>query len=198
MEAYPLSWPLGYKRTKIRKDSRFSQTAEGAQIFLRNELTRLGTRSVIISSNVPVRKDGYIYSDMSATKIDDPGVAIYFRYKDMDVSMCCDTYSRVWENIYALGKGIESIRGMNRWGVSEFIERAFTGFKALPENTVVNGIGWWTVLDLPMNANVHQIKEAYRKLRQKYHPDRPDGNADKFVQVEKAYMEALSKFTGVA
>lgn len=191
IEAFPLSWPIGYKRTKTRKSSPFKQTPENAQIFLNNELIRLGVQSLIISSNVPVRKDGYLYTDMATSKIDDPGVAIYFKYKEQDVSMCCDTYERPWENVYALGKGIEALRGMERWGVSEFMERAFTGFKALPEQTNGATVTWWKILDLPEDANSDMIKSAYRKLSLIYHPDMPTANAEKFIQITKAYEEAL-------
>ncbi|HUR65445.1 MAG TPA: J domain-containing protein [Chitinophagaceae bacterium] len=186
IEAYPLHWPLGYKRTKSRINSLFKQTPENAQIFLRKELHLMGATKVILSSNVPVRKDGYLYSDMSATKIDDPGVAVYFKYNGIDVSMCCDNYGRPWENIYALGKGIEALRGMERWGVSEFIERAFTGFKALPEVKE-----WYEILGVNQNAGKNEIITAYRNLVKVHHPD-AGGNANVFMEISDAYQKGMS------
>lgn len=111
MEAYPLQWSLGYKRTNSRINSKFKQGMDASQRFLRDEINRLGARNLIVSSNIPVRKDGGLYSDYMSRKMDDPGVAIYFKYKGKDISMCCDQYRSVWENIYALGKGIEALRG---------------------------------------------------------------------------------------
>ena len=189
VQAHPLHWPVGYKRTKWRKSSAFRQTAEKAQQFLRNELHRLGASSVVVSSNVPVRNsDGYMYADMSTSKIDDPGVAIYFKYKGKDVVMCCDAYERPWENVYALGNGIEAIRGMERWGVSEFIERAFTGFKALPEQTSAES--WYSVLGITEKATKDDVVSAYRNLVKIHHPD-AGGNADHFKKISEAYQQGI-------
>jgi hypothetical protein len=129
-DAYPLAWPIGYKRTKSRTKSLFKQTPDNAQKHLRDEISRLGASNLIVSSNCMVRNDGFVYSDMSNSKIEDPGVAIYFKYKGKEITMCCDTYERVWENIYALAKGIESIRAIERYGISEFMERAFTDLRS--------------------------------------------------------------------
>lgn len=192
IEAYPLQWPIGYKRTTSRQTSRFEQSAEKAQLFLRKEIERLGGRNLIVSSNVMVRNDGLLYSDMSGAKLPDPGVAIYFKYKGNDVVMCCDQYSRPWENVYALGKGIEALRGMERWGVSEFMDRAFTGFKALPETTGGIAISWWNILEVPADADEYSIKSAYQRLAKKYHPDNQEtGNGEKFIQVKSAYDQAI-------
>lgn len=191
IEAYPLQWPIGYKRTASRSGSSFKQIPDKAQIFLRSELQRMGAKEVIVSSNVPVRKDGYLYADITATNISDPGIALYFKYKGKDIVMCCDSYLKPWENIYALGKGIEALRGMERWGVSEFMERAFTGFKALPETIEQNPQAWFEVLGIPPNANAAQIKEAYRKMAQVHHPD-TGGSTDMFAKVNKAYQQGLA------
>lgn len=190
IEAFPLHWPIGYKRTKSKKYSPFKQTMDAAQFFLKIELKRLGASDVIVSTNIPVRKDGMMYTDYMNRNIDDPGVALYFKYNGKDVSMCCDQYNRVWENIYALGKGIEALRGMERWGVSEFLDRAFTGFKALPEQS--NAQQWYSVLGVPPNASPDEIKDAYRKLAQIHHPD-AGGSGDMFAKLNKAYQDALAR-----
>lgn len=188
MEAFPLSWPTGYKRTTVRVDSRFKSTPDRAQHFLMNELSRLGAKSVILSTNVPLRKDGGIYSDYMLKKIDDPGVAVYFKYQGKDITMCCDQYQYVWENVLALGKGIEALRGMERWGVSEFLERAFTGFKALPEST--NSKKWFEVLGVPPTATSEQVKEAFRQKAKNVHPD-TGGSDREFLELQLAYQEGL-------
>ena len=85
-KSYPLQWPISYKRSITRTESRFKQTSEKAQTFLRDEIYRLNAKNLVISSNVNVRNDGYLYADMCNSKISDPGVAIYFRYNDKDIS----------------------------------------------------------------------------------------------------------------
>lgn len=166
-----------------------------AQQFLRDEIRRLEATDLVISTNIPVRKDGGLYHDYMRYKMDDPGVAIFFKYKGKPTTMCCDRYNRVWENIYALGKGIEAIRGMERWGISEFIERAFTGFKAIPEKVADTDTSWWTILETQANADYKTVRDQYRKLAGKYHPDnRETGSAEKFIQVQKAFEQVSTMF----
>lgn len=189
-EAFPLHWPVGYKRTASyqRVNSRFEQTMDKAQKFLRNELERLSATSLIVSTNIPVRKDGGLYTDYMRRIIDDPGVAIYFYLKGKQVSMCCDQYNRVWENIYALGKGIEALRGMERWGVSEFMERAFTGFQELPTS---NSKNCWEVLGgITPTKDTEYIKKVYLSLAKIKHPD-VGGSDASFQELQQAYEYAL-------
>lgn len=190
IEAYPLQWPIGYKRTgsTYRTSSPFRQSMDKAQRSLSIELKRIGASSVITSTNVPIRKDGMMYVEYMDRRLDDPGVAVYFKYKGKDVVMCCDKYIRVWENIYALSKGIEALRGMERWGVSEFLDRAFTGFKALPESIDQQ---WWQVLGINPDADPDQIKIAYRNLTKVHHPD-AGGNVEMFNRINKAYQQAIA------
>lgn len=191
IEAFPLYWPVGYKRTTNKISSRFKITMDKAQRFLRSELSRMGATGLIISTNIAVRKDGLLYADWMNKKISDPGVAIYFKYKGKDVSMCCDQYNKIWENIYALGKGIEALRGMERWGVSDFIDRAFTGFTAIPETTSEQ-MNWCEILDVHPGANNIQIKNAYRKKAMEAHPDK-GGSSEQFNKIKIAYDHALSQ-----
>jgi hypothetical protein len=194
IEAYPLTWPVGYQRTQSRIASPFKQTMEKAQQFLRREVDRMGAGKLIVSSNIPIRKDGMFYTDWMNRKIDDPGVAIYFHYQGKDISMCCDQYLRVWENVYALGKAIESIRGLERWGVSDFMARAFTGFTALPA-PIVPEVNIWHILGLPGKPETpREVTEAYRKQALELHPDRPGGEKTKFQALQEAYDAALKTF----
>ena len=190
IETFPLYWPLGYKRTENRTYSRFKITMDKAQRTLRDELSRMRATDLVISTNIPTRKDGGLYADWMNKKIDDPGVAIYFKYKGKDVSMCCDQYNKVWENVYALAKGIEALRGMERWGVSDFLDRAFTGFTALPENTAT--VEWWEVLDLWPTAKEDEIKTAFRKKAMEVHPDK-GGTSEDFNRVQNAYTQAINQ-----
>ena len=42
-------------------------------------------------------------------------------------------------------------------------------------------------LGVPLNANETQVKEAYKRLAKKYHPDRPGGSKESFQKLQKAY-----------
>jgi hypothetical protein len=192
MEAFPLHWPLGYKRTPRRIHSRFKVTMDRSQRYLHNELKRLGARNIVVSTNIPVRLDGGLYADWMNRKIEDPGVALYFSYKGKDVVMCCDTYDKIWENVYALGKAIEAIRAIDRYGVSEFMERAFTGFRELPAGDYVESksVSCYDILGIEKNATEAEIKAAFFAKAKEAHPDK-GGTPDQFDRLNKAKEEAL-------
>lgn len=187
-QAYPLQWPVGYKRSTDRERSRFRQSLGSAQSQLKEEVRMLKGTDLVVSTNLKVRVDGDIYANELGKNISDPGVAIYFKYKRKTVSMCCDKYRYVWENMYALACGIEALRGMERWGVSEFLDRAFTGFTALPMATKDQ---WWNVLGCEVDAPESEIKARYRDLVKTEHPDAPTGSDAKFKRIYDAMMQGL-------
>lgn len=47
---------------------------------------------------------------------------------------------------------------------------------------------YYKVLGLDKSASQDQIKKAYRKLAHKYHPDKPDGDENKFKEINEAYQ----------
>ena len=46
---------------------------------------------------------------------------------------------------------------------------------------------YYDILGIPRNASKEEIKRAYRKLAHKYHPDKKDGDEQKFKHVNEAY-----------
>jgi hypothetical protein len=48
--------------------------------------------------------------------------------------MCfaCDRWDSVADNVQAIRKTIEALRGIERWGTGDMVQRAFAGFVALP------------------------------------------------------------------
>jgi hypothetical protein len=132
---YPLVWPENEPRTppgKKRTVSPFMVTPDRALRHLYDELRRFKARDVILSSNVAVRNDGMLYADAMRRRIDDPAVALYFTIGARNISVCCDIYDRVDDNIRAIGKIIEAMRTIERYGGQHLSEKSFTGFLALP------------------------------------------------------------------
>jgi hypothetical protein len=129
ISVFPLTWPVGWTRTETKKRSAFRTTFGKARDELFRELKLLGVNdwNVILSSNIPVRRDGLPYSGQANP--DDPGIAVYFRYKEKPmVLFACDTYINAVDNLWAITKSIEALRGIKRWGASDMLERSFTGF----------------------------------------------------------------------
>lgn len=192
-EAFPLAWPHGWDRTPAhkRKPGAFQATADKARRELLNEIVRLGGNYPVISSNVPLRRDGMPFSEGSRAKIADPGVAVYFMKAKRQMVFACDQYDAPWKNIRAIGKTIEAIRGLERWGASDMLERALSAFVALP----APGARYRDVLKLnggPLTRE--KIDAQYRLLAQERHPDR--GGSDEAMSELNAARDAALKEVG--
>lgn len=78
---YPLAWPVGWPRTRQPESSRFDPRGDRSFATARDaliaELERLGAASIILSTNIPLRKDGLPRA--SSRQPEDRGVAVYFR-----------------------------------------------------------------------------------------------------------------------
>lgn len=182
VEAFPLAWPAGWSRTNEYRRERgaFKTTFAKARDELMAEIARMGGRHPILSSNLQLRRDGLPYAQQQ--RIADPGIAVYFDYKGKQMCFACDRYTTIEGNTRAIQLTIAALRGIERWGASDMMERAFTGFAALEGPSS----GWRTVLD-PSDP-----EGSYRRLRAQHHPDR-GGNPDEFRRVQDAWSEYNSQ-----
>lgn len=188
--AYPLSWPLGKPRNQKRKSATFQTTFATARESLANELRLMSATSVVLSTNVELRRDGKPYSGRSPI---DPGVAVYFTWREQQYAFACDCWNRVEHNLQAIRKTIEAVRGIARWGTGEMVASAFAGFKALPEQAgPSSGSVWWEVLMLGSpDVTEVSIEAAYRDLAWMRHPDR-GGTQEQMAQLNEARRLGLS------
>jgi hypothetical protein len=215
--AYPLSWPTGWKRTPshqqeagrfgVRKPSRVGScntleniTISEATNRLLNELERMGVErgEVVLSTNLMLRLDGLPRSGQAEPH--DPGAAVYWRdpFNSQPRSMAIDRYNRVAQNIAALAATIEALRAIERHGGAVVLERAFTGFAALPA-PIAAGMHrpWREVLGLgPGSPSKEQVREAYGRLASQHHPDR-GGSAERMAEINLARNEAMQEITNV-
>lgn len=185
IEAFPLSWPIGRKRSQRRERSRFRVALAKARDKLINELKLLGAQNVVISSNIPTKRNGVMYAVQSQP--DDPAVAVYFLYKKRHMCFACDRWNRIEDNIQAICQTISALRGIARWGTGDMLESAFTGFAALPNPD--RSRSWREVLGVSDSASNEEVKQQYRKLRSIHHPDK-GGDAKQFDEIEKAFQKA--------
>lgn len=190
VEAYPLQWPAGRTRAKRRSRANFKASMAKARDHLMAEIKRLGGLHPVLSSNLRLRLDGLPYANQAQPT--DPGIAVYFMYKGKQHCFACDDWDRVEDNIRAIGKTIEALRGIARWGTGDMMERAFHGFQALPDPTQ-----WWHVLGFDSTAHLtlEIVEERYRKLAMQRHPDRPGGSADAMAELSWA-REKAREFLG--
>lgn len=168
-QRYPLQWPAGWPRARSRREAPFKVPADQAREEMIEELQRLGATNIILSTDQPLRKDGWPRADRTWR---DPGIAVYFKRKGQDVVLACDQYHQPHDNMRAIGKTVEAMRGIERWGASDMLDRAFRGFEALPAPEQ-----WWQVLGVPQSASATDIDAAYRALAFEAHPDRGGSDA---------------------
>lgn len=188
IEAFPLTWPPGRPRTKWPDQSRFRTTLGVAIREVQNEVGRLGGSNLIISSNLPLRRDGMPYANASQPA--DRGVAVYFTYKKRPMCFACDRWGKVEENMWAIAKTIDALRGIERWGSGQMVEQAFTGFMALPAPEQP-----WQTLGLETSAPTRQqVEDAHRRLAMKHHPDR-GGDSETMGRINAARDALMDSLT---
>jgi len=192
-EAFPLHWPPGRPRTPAhqRKSSRFDQSHEAAINFTRTEIARLGGEMVVLSTDVELRRDGLPYANQ---RVSETGVAVYFLMSGKQMSFACDRWDRLADNVYAIGKTIEALRGIARWGTGDMQQAAFSGFAALPPPAATEPVRpWWEVLQVGRHAPLTVIEAAFRALAKVTHPDVPGGSDKAMQELNRAWVDAKSE-----
>lgn len=210
---YPLQWPADIPRTtsERRRRSRFGGPRIAARTLspyetakeLLTELRRLGASNVVITSLLPTRHDGLPYSDGSS---DDPGIAVWCVYRGRERVFACDEWATHAENMRAIAKSIEALRGLSRWGMADVAERAFAGFAALPPGDAGAAPRpapirrpWREVFDgLPavdVDDLVAIVRARHRKLIAQAHPDH-GGDPAVAAELNAALDEAMAELAG--
>ena len=193
IEAYPLTWPQGWPRKQSYQRSRAKFSTSGRVLSVMDgiqrvllELERLGVKrdDLVISTDIPTRLDGLPRSDRTVT---DPGVAVYWLKGKATRCMAIDRYDRVADNLAAIAATLEAMRAIERHGGAEILDRAFTGFAALPAPEQ-----WWQVLGVAENATGEEIDAAWRRLAARHHPDR-GGDSAQMARINTARDQGLAR-----
>lgn len=210
IQASPLQWPeyLGIARTPPaeRKSANFGKrndagwgnrrlTVAQARRRLMVEISRftragrawrIDPDAVVVSTNMPTRQDGLPYSN--AREPDDPGVAVYYELDGEPFCLPCDKWDRLADNIAAIAKHIEAIRGQERWGVAS-AKASFHRF-ALPTPETAGGEPWHVTLHCQPDVSFEEAQLAYRRRAKQTHPDNPGGSHEEFHAVQTAWTMA--------
>lgn len=211
---YPLTWPHQQRRTpsSARQEARFQErvksthqagsvsytTQRGRQLTvsdacdrLDHELRLLGAEKIALSSNVPLRNDGWPRSGVSDGQIGDPGAAVYFTLDEAPVVLACDKWTRVADNIAAIAAHVGAMRGQDRWGVGTR-RQAFAGYAALPPPSTERP--WWLVLGfLRAPETFEAVVVRHRQLIAQHHPD-AGGDPQRAAELNAARDAARAQF----
>jgi hypothetical protein len=192
IQAYPLQWPLARPRTANRQvtyafrqqRTRARHTVGKGVDNIYHELRLMGATDVVISSNIPLRRDGTPRSGEAQPH--DPGVAVYFNYDKAPVCLACDQWTHVEDNLWSIYLTLEAMRGIDRWGAAK-LAATFTGYAALPPPTAT--APWSDVLGVDRYAPWDDVRDVYLAQVKLHHPDN-GGDPDKFRAVQTAYEQA--------
>lgn len=192
LTAYPLYWPEGRPRTPAaerRVNTAFKTTFSQARDNCLAEVRRLGGVETVVSTNVRLRRDGQAEAvDFGKPIKADNGAAVFFKRKGKELSFACDRWTHVQDNMHAISLTIQALRGIARWGTGDMMEAAFRGYMALPAPGESGASEWHRVLGVPINSTAEQVRDAYRILAVKHHPDR-GGEVELFHRLQKAYEQ---------
>lgn len=221
MNAYPLSWPEGWPRTEppFRDRAKFNKRdSSGSSIgyAYKRDITvadavsrvfdeiraftkagrawRIDPSDVVISTNMRARNDGL--PRPGEREPSDPGVAVYWIEGGKRRVMAIDQYTTVAGNLAAIAATLDAMRAIERHGGARILERAFTGFTALPAPGTG---GWRQVMGLDAaEKDLARVRAAYRRLAAERHPDRSSGSHNGMAELNAAMSAAERELTACA
>lgn len=208
--AYPLQWPAGWPRTAphARKDAAFGKNerqyssdrssswnrkrdltvTDGVERVL-TTLARMGIdrQDVVVSTSVRTRLDGLPRS--GERKPEDPGAAVYWETRKRERRvMAIDRYTEVADNLAAIALTLDAMRAIERHGGAQILDRAFTGFVALPAPGHLKH--WRDVLGAHGVSDYETVRGLYRQRASAAHPDREGGSHDAMAELNTALAQA--------
>lgn len=177
----------GQQRTPRR--SQFKVTPGRTQDDLRYELAKINVRSCVLQADLSesdIRIDGMPRAN---ARYRSARVILSFTHpKQGEISFPCGTYTHFWCNVRAIVKTLESLRAVDRYGVTQKSEQ-YTGWKALPAGSAIVLNAFGTVEDAAryllaianfettgfrvrqMIENEDECKKVYDEAAKRAHPD---------------------------
>lgn len=188
--AYPLHWPQGLARTKNPSRSKFRSSTATAINNLTGSLRHFAKETERDISSLVVSSNATLLNESPR----DAGVAVYFRWDNMDCCIAVDRYLTVADNLQAIHHIIEAERTKMRHGGLNVVRAGFRGFVALPPPMQSTGQlppTWRRVLfgDEDVKVTLPQAEQRYRDLAKAEHPD-AGGNSVRFIALGDAIRAA--------
>lgn len=181
-------WPKGVPRTPTveRTSSKFKVTLGGAVAGLQEELGLWGASFLTIGTALSIGASGRpVFVNRP---LEDPAAAVQFDRDGKPVTFHCDRFIDPRSNIRAIGKTLENLRAIERYGASQVLERMFSGLLALPAPGPA--ADHWQILGVLPYATEDEVRNAFKQRARDLHPDN-GGSADGFVKLQAAKEQAL-------
>lgn len=112
----PLKWPSDITRRAFSKDSPFNKPSLIRACYeIEQGLIMLKSTKAYISCNLQFNPGtGKVYGSAPGG---DKGAAVYYRVKGTWHVFTCDMYTRLIDNLYAIGKALQMKHRINKYGV---------------------------------------------------------------------------------
>lgn len=211
-QPFPLQWPDGWPRTPDdqREGSRFHSWSGHGKTTVSlveacrdalDELVRLGAEEVTITSNLPTKSNGLPYA--TGPRVSDPGIAVWWTQDGKEQVIACDRWESPAENLRAIAKTLDAIRGIARWGSSSIVSRALSGFAALPPPAGDESAtsrpepelpepdrSWMEYFHVTEAASRRGVQSMFRTFAKQMHPDRTRGDSQPMAELNVAWSAA--------
>lgn len=154
--------------------------------LLEVELDKLGARDVIVSAALrpdDIRIDGWPRSNAMPTH---PGIILSFASKHGPLRYLTDRYEFWQHNLRAIALGLEALRAVDRYGITERGEQ-YVGWKAIPQTTASRAEQKAFLFKIANETSPSLLDErqVYRKALIAAHPDH-GGSRELLEQVQNA------------
>jgi len=212
-------WPTGRKRTTAHEDANFTRqttsvrTVGGGQAQqmrggrqrmpltqtledLDRELYQISAKDIVVQ--IDVAKDRELSRLSDLTNVSTPAVVLTFKRNGEPFVFACDYFKRWQDNLRAIAKGLESLRLLERYHITQSGEQ-YRGWRALPAATttalsteqaasvIARRTGENPSL---LQANRDAAKRAIRRAAAGAHPDSGGSTTDfQLVQEAKRVLE---------
>lgn len=172
--------PMGSLAKKARTDSRFKSKYTAILDKLERELGHLNAKGIVIEAGFElyqIRNDGW---PKSSARPSHPDVRLSFNSRGKEMAFPCSTYTSMDDNLYAIALTLESLRAINRYGVTQE-DQQYKGFTALPAPedpktkhrnaaAVLASLGRiYSEVQIAVDPECREA--AYREAAKKHHPD---------------------------
>lgn len=184
--------------SRNRKRAPFKAKWATTVVGLARELKALRAKSINLHIAVPehrIVQDGT--RPHADARADHPGVVLAFDSKHGPLHYSVDTFTHWQDNVRAIVLTLENLRAIERYGTVKQNQQ-YRGFRALPDHgaepamTVEQAARWFVGQQCGISAPASLIespdcvREAYRVLAQRMHPDKPGGNQQLFAMLAEA------------
>lgn len=158
-------------------------------VLLDRELSFLNAETVVLQVQVTerdIRLDGQLRADARPS---DPAVRLLFDSKHGPLTYQCDRFATWKDNARAIALGLEALRKVERYGITEHGEQ-YKGWLAIESGTpaVSPREVFAAVIGQGVDAADRSLsdRDLWRRARAEAHPDRNGGRRELWDQVETA------------